>query len=948
MSALTPQLTIKLDLDPAGVLKGATVASKNINGVNKSIGQADKAGNKFSKTLGTMWRVSGGIILAQVIRKIAHEIEGLIGTAEDFDTAMRNVTSVTGQAGKDFQGLSDAVVNLALDPRIKDGPAALAQGLYTITSSGFSAADSMIILKQAAMAGTAGMTTTAVAADVLISTLGAYNLTADDSVTVTDQLFQIVQISKYTFEQMASAMATVTPTAAALGIGLDEIGAALATFGKRGISADTATVQMNAILTGLLKPTTAMTEEINKLGYANGEQMIETLGFTKTMQVFAEVLHGNATLAEQLFGDVKAGRGIMTLTNDDAVLLAANLVKMNDAQGQMETALKEQMKAASFQIAVLRKDLEILVVMGFGLIAPYLVKGLNYFNTFFSETLILFRHFREKGYGFFHALRASLKEEITKMFGPEMGMKVAHFVDQFEKFFNEMKHIVLTVAPVMMKFLGFLADHFATIGPMILGAVIGMKALAVILAINNTIIAIMDFELAPLTIALIAVAAIGALVALAWIKDWGGIQEKTKAVVGWIVKWAEIMYIVFQPAIKIIKAFFGYLKDVATHKIEPGNLKKLPGWLQPIAYVIGRIIKTVRVFFLLWQNKGPMAAINNLQFQIRALGRAFSKLADQFGLHNFADVIKAEFYAVAKFFGDWVTLFGDIIHGRWGKILGDLWQLLKDDLNIAILEIDQFGALIIDIFNLIPWGLIAHGLWVGVKWAVGIMWKGLKEVTKWVFDRIKSHFVEKWQKEFADLKTWYNTGRDIVSFLWWGISGLTVWIVNEFILFITDLLNAVVATVMLFYDVGHYVMMGLWKGMKDAWNWMKDELTKMWNEAPSWLRKLWFIGSPSKVFAKIGFHAMEGLAKGFKDGHRLAIKTLGDVGNQLSQGANITVNARVRPSGPVDMKYGSSGGSRLRALHLATGAIVIKDSGSPQKTAKAVLDALDKWEAGAH
>lgn len=949
MSALNPQLTIKLDLDPAGVLKGATVASKNITGVGASIGQADKAGNKFSNTLKTMWRISGGIILAQVIRKVAHEMEALVGTAEDFDTAMRNVTSVTGQAGGDFQGLSDKVVNLALDPRIKDGPAALAQGLYTITSAGYSAQDSLVILKSASLAATAGMTTTAVASDVLISTLGAYGKTAKDATFVTNQLFQIVQISKYTFEDMASAMASVTPTAAALGIGLDEVGAAMATFGAKGVSAQTATVQMNAILTGLLKPTDAMTDQIHAFGYENGEAMIKALGFTKTMQMFAQVIGGSATKSEELFGDVKAVRGIMTLTNDDAVMLTANLVKMGDAQdgaGAMATALAEQMKSASFQIAVMHKDLEILVVMGFGLVAPYLVKALNYFNAFFSETLIGFRHFRDKGYGFFHALRASLKIEFEKMFGSDVTTKMLHFYDQFVKFFNEIKGVVETVLPPVEKVLGFIADNLDYIIPGIIGADLALRAFAVTMGIINVVGAIMDLTLSPLTLTLITIAAVGALLAIAWVHDWGGIQEKTHTAVAYIGKELNKFWNFIQPGIKVLKELGKYLGDVLHHRIEPKDLKGLPGWLQPIALILGRIIKTIRVFFLLWHDKGFSAAVNNMQFQIRALGRAISQFFSLLGMDKTAKNIKIMFYDLAKAFKDSITFFGDLIHGRWHKLWGDFARVLVDDLELAFAAIATVADLILES---IPWGAIGHMFRLLGQWILKEMWHGISSLTGWILRQIwKGLYDQMFKQLLAVDKKILIAGRDIISWLWTGMASLGGWIVNEFWLFLTDIYNVNIAMFNAFYDAGHYVMMGIYDGMKDAWDWMKNELTKMWNDAPAWLRKLWVINSPSKVFSKIGFHAMEGLAKGFKDGHAIAIKTLSEVGNKLSQGSNITVNARVRPSGPVDMKYNQAGGSRLRALHLAAGSIIIKEASTPQKTAKALIQALDQWEAGSH
>jgi TP901 family phage tail tape measure protein len=970
MAALNPKLVIKLILDSAGLAKGAASGLKNLAALNKSIGTTDSKVSGLKKNLAAMWRITGGIVLFNVIRKITHALQGLTGTVLNFDQEMRNVNSVAQLSEKDFAALTDQVIRLALDPRIKDGPAELAAGLYTITSAGYSSADALVILEQAALASTAGITTSAVAADVLISTLGAYSLGVEHAGEVTNSLFQIVNISKYTFEQLASALDSVTPTAAALGITIDDIGAAMATMAAKGVDADTATVQMNAILTALLKPTEAMQEALNGLGYETGQQMIEALGFTKTMQVWADVLDGDAAMASALFGDVRALRGLMNLTNDDAVALTKNYELMGHAQdgaGAMTKALTEQMKANNFQIAVLKKNLEILAVLGFGLIAPHLAKVLTAVNTIFSKLIVQFQHFRDKGYGIFDSLRASVKVVFTEMFGKETGLRVSHWIVKIEEVFNTLKEIALAVFPIVMKVLGFLIDHFDILGPGILGAVVALKVFGVVLTVVTAIMAVLNLTISPLVIAMIAVAAVGALVAIAWSKNWLNIRGIVKGSVEFIGKWLGKIWDFIQPVVDVIKEFGSYLIDVANNDVQPFGdaLKSLPGWLQPIAWILGRVIKTLRVFFKTWKDEGFIAAVKKIPMQIRAMGRAISNLLDSMGLHRFADAVKDTFYDVARLFKHIGELVDDVVHGRWA-------QAWKDFKNIAVdlfwLFIDRFKmgiALFLDIFELIPWTKIGKALWSGIKIAfnfildnwqlllppmltvgiklIGAIWDGVLWVWENVvgpgFDSLKDWITGK----FTDAKEWLlQAGNDILGGLSDGITFAWEWMTG-WIGSIPDWIVGYFSNARKWlYGVGNDIIGGLYDGISFAWDWMMDRLSNAWNALPDWAKKLWKIASPSKVFAEIGKEIPAGLAAGIEGGMGVVDRAM--------QGMSMATGRRShRPLAPQLRAMGGS--TNLRNTTFAPGSIVVKAAPGQnedmiaEKVARRVIREIDRAES---
>lgn len=964
MALFQPKLSITINLDPAGVAKGSSTVKAELNGINKVAGQSRSRMDKLKSTISSMWRITGGILLFNMIRKITRAFEDLVKVGLDFEAQMANVESVV-QDPAGLQKLTDAVVDLALDPRIKDGPAKLAEGLYTVTSAGYDSADSMNILKWSALGATAGISDTKTATDVLIGTLGAFGRGADQAEYTMNQLFQIVALSKYTFNDLASALSTVTPTAAALGVTFDEVGAAMATMGFKGIDANTATVNMNAILSGLLKPTTELQDAMESLGFTNGVTMIQTLGFTGTLKALYNLVGGNKQKLTDMFGNVRAQRGIFALTNDQGEEYNKMLTQMGYAQdkgGATTRALTEQMKSNAFQIAVLKKNVQILAVLGFGMLSPYLSKVLVVINTLFSGMIVSFRHFRDKGYGFFHALRAAAKTAFGDMFGPKAAMQAANFVDKLEEFFFQLKSVVKTVGPVVMEFLGFMYKHFDIIGPAILGVVVALKVYAATLLIVNAITAVWAALTSPMFLIVLAIMAVVVLFAVSYSKNWLGIRDITNSAVKGIVKAFKSLWSFVQPVVKAITTLGTYWKDIVTHKIEPGNLAKIPIWMVPIAIATGRIVKTLRVFFKTWQDKGFLSALKTIPAQIREFGRQVSNVFQVMGLPKFAAMLRLAFNDISHVFMDVVNLFDDLVHGRWGKIWGDLKSLAIDGFESIATQILLLPELILDINSYIPWGTIWDMFKTAGRTIVKAVWSGIKSLMKWLGKQTLIGLGQMYDQVIWYVKGFYDAGRILLSWIWTGIASLWTWIWGQMSNLPGWLITAVEWYANGFYDAGRDVVSGIWRGISSLGGWLWTQVSDFVSDniLGAITDKL-HINSPSLAAAKITVAVPEGMAMGMMKGKhfvkdaadKLALMSIGGVanlrtGNGFRRGTLPTVNATSlnggRPAG--QGLFAAMAGSR--SLVFKEGAIVVKDSGSPLKTARVLLAEIHRQESGMH
>lgn len=289
--------------------------------------------------------------------------------AIDFDKSMRNVNSIAQLSEGQFASLSDQVRGLA-GPTAQS-PVTLAEGLYDLVSSGFDAAESMKILEASANAATAGLTTTDVSTKAVAAVLNAYRLPADQANKVSDQLFKTVDRGVISFEDLANNIGDVLPFASSLNVGLDEVGASIATMTKAGISPSETMTRIKAVMTTMLKPGTDLANTLEDLGYKSGEAMIHALGFQGSLDALAKATGGSKEELAKLFPNVRALGGALALTGENSKSANQDLKGMRDAGGATATALSQQSKSISFQWNKLKATAEALAIQ----IGPPLLGG---------------------------------------------------------------------------------------------------------------------------------------------------------------------------------------------------------------------------------------------------------------------------------------------------------------------------------------------------------------------------------------------------------------------------------------------------------------------------------------------------------------------------------------------------------------------------------------------
>jgi TP901 family phage tail tape measure protein len=341
----------------------------------RSAGEVDGFAKKVETSNGRMglsWKTAGLAAKAGVA-VVAVSLTAAAVAAAQFETRMRNVNSLVHLNDQQFSAMSKSVLDLST--KLPQSANTLAEGLYDITSSGFAGSDALLVLQKSAEAASAGLTTTANAAQAIDAVLNAYGLSAASAGDVSDTLFQTVNLGVVSFEELSGVIGDVVGTAAAASVPIADVGAAIATMTLSGISASEAGTSLNRVLQSLIQPSDGLASVYKSLGIESGAAELKTKGLQGVMDELRTATGGNITTLLQLFPEIRAARGALSLMSNEGKTYArvsAGITDENARQGATHKALAEQMKATSYQLKIIKNDATaVAIAVGTQLLPPF-------------------------------------------------------------------------------------------------------------------------------------------------------------------------------------------------------------------------------------------------------------------------------------------------------------------------------------------------------------------------------------------------------------------------------------------------------------------------------------------------------------------------------------------------------------------------------------------------
>lgn len=339
---------LKVLVDDKGKVKIKRV-SDDLKKFDKQVGVTTA---KTEKKFAGMWKqVAAGQIAFQLARKGLRVLEQAIGAVTDellsFDDEFANVTTLMDTSVEITDKMKTGILEMAGS---LGSATELTKGMYQALSASVEPAKSLEFLADTARFAKAGLIEMGSAVDVVTTVINAYGMEVEDTVHITDVLFETVKRGKITGQELASSLGMVIPSAVTLGIELEQVTAALATMTKAGISASESVVAINQVMMAILKPTEDAVNAVNELNAANKGLNLQWSkagiqaagGFQQFLVKVKEAVGDNETMMARLVPSVRALKAAFTLTGAGAADFAEQFKNMHNVTDNVTTAFEKQ------------------------------------------------------------------------------------------------------------------------------------------------------------------------------------------------------------------------------------------------------------------------------------------------------------------------------------------------------------------------------------------------------------------------------------------------------------------------------------------------------------------------------------------------------------------------------------------------------------------------------
>jgi len=267
-----------------------------------------------------------------------------INAAMDFEKAFTEVfTLLPGRSAEFYTGMTAQARNFAKEygVTLED----LSNATYQAISAGVAPENVFDFLRIAQKAAVGGVTDLNTAVMGLSSVINAYKSESVDANKVSNVMFTTVKLGITTFEALSSSLFNVIPTAAELGVSIEEIGAAMSTMTSQGVPTKIATTQLRQMFVELNKETQVGAKNFKRLsGVSFKDFLTEGGSVAEALKMLSDDAEANNKSLMDMFGSVEAGNAALSLSGRNVEKYQSDLAEMMNASGAVDEAFNTMEK----------------------------------------------------------------------------------------------------------------------------------------------------------------------------------------------------------------------------------------------------------------------------------------------------------------------------------------------------------------------------------------------------------------------------------------------------------------------------------------------------------------------------------------------------------------------------------------------------------------------------
>jgi len=320
------------------------ILSQDVEAANRRLQSLERQSQETERSvgrLGSSSKLSFGAIASGAASMIG--ISAATGVAVSqwlaYDKAMKEVKSISTATGAEFRTMRKDVLELA--SAIGVDATVAAKGLYQALSAGIPKENAMAFLTTAAKSAVAGVTTVNVAVDGLTNVINAYKLPVADAAIISDKLFAAVVDGKTTFEELSANMSKATVVAAAMGVPLDQVLAAIVAITGQGTPTAEAFTQIKEALTSLLNPSDQMLIAFKQMEVTSGSQAVAQYGLAGALQLVRDRFEGQEGELVKAMRSTEAYNGMLSMTGENLKSYDKGLKSVAESTGKTNKAFAD-------------------------------------------------------------------------------------------------------------------------------------------------------------------------------------------------------------------------------------------------------------------------------------------------------------------------------------------------------------------------------------------------------------------------------------------------------------------------------------------------------------------------------------------------------------------------------------------------------------------------------
>lgn len=341
------------------------------HGITQKLGSALIAVTGFSNRFAVALRFGAAAIGAFTLGAIISE-------AAQFETALAKIDILTNATASGVSFLRDELLEMART--IPKSPDELGAAAYQVLSSGFDDVNEAAgITEIAAKAATLGLGTTAEVARVVTSVINAYGKENINAAQATDILVASIREGSAEAPDFVQNIGRLLGLAPLLGVEFDQLAAGIAGLTNVGLPANQAVTALLGILNQLASPAEGAKELLEEYGTSIEEvrQNIDEKGLLAGLRELITLFGNNQQVLEKLFPEVRGLTGALLLLNDGGAETDHILASIQNSAGVTEEGFARMSETFGFQAALLKNQLNVVLIELGSAILPKLTRALQ-------------------------------------------------------------------------------------------------------------------------------------------------------------------------------------------------------------------------------------------------------------------------------------------------------------------------------------------------------------------------------------------------------------------------------------------------------------------------------------------------------------------------------------------------------------------------------------------